>query len=32
MGKGLLGKVIGDVAHVETPNGKLEFVIENISI
>ncbi|MFZ4375828.1 MAG: transcription elongation factor GreA [Saprospiraceae bacterium] len=32
MGKGLLGKVIGDVAHVDTPNGKLEFVIENISI
>ena len=32
MGKGLLGKKIGDVAHVETPNGKLEFVIENISI
>jgi transcription elongation GreA/GreB family factor len=32
MGKGLLGKKIGDVAHVETPNGNLEFVIENISI
>jgi transcription elongation GreA/GreB family factor len=27
-----LGKKIGDIAHVETPNGKLEFVIENISI
>ena len=32
MGKGLLGKKIGDEAHVDTPNGKLEFVIENISI
>jgi len=32
MGKGLLGKKIGDIAYVDTPNGKLEFVIENISI
>ena len=32
MGKGLLGKKIGEVAYVDTPNGKLEFVVENISI
>ncbi len=32
MGKGLLGKKIGDVAKVETPRGDLEFEIVDISI
>lgn len=30
--KGLLGKVIGDVAEVSTPSGVMKFKIENISI
>ncbi|MDX1665817.1 MAG: transcription elongation factor GreA [Saprospiraceae bacterium] len=32
MGKGLLGKTVGDIAEVETPRGKLEFKIMDISI
>lgn len=32
MGKGLLGKKIGDMATVETPRGNLEFEIVNITI
>ena len=32
MGKSLLGKVIGDVAVVETPRGTLEFEVLNISL
>lgn len=32
IGKGLLGKVIGDVAEVQVPAGMLKFKIENISI
>ena len=32
MGKGLLGKKVGDLAIVETPRGNLEFEIVNISI
>ncbi|MCI5083576.1 MAG: transcription elongation factor GreA [Saprospiraceae bacterium] len=32
MGKGLLGKKIGDIAVVETPRGNLEFEIVDISI
>lgn len=32
MGKGLLGKVIGDIATVETPRGNLEFEIVNITV
>ncbi len=32
MGKGLLGKTIGDVATVETPRGNIEFEIVDISI
>jgi transcription elongation factor GreA len=32
MGKGLLGKTIGDMAVVETPRGDLEFEIVNISL
>lgn len=32
IGKGLLGKVIGDIAEVQAPTGKINFKIENISI
>lgn len=32
IGKGLLGKIIGDVAEIETPGGMIKFKIENISI
>jgi transcription elongation factor GreA len=32
MGQGLLGKVVGDVAHIDTPAGKMEFEILEISI
>ena len=32
MGKGLLGKSIGDIAVVETPRGNLEFEVVNISL
>jgi transcription elongation factor GreA len=32
IGKGLLGKVVGEVAEVQTPNGIIKFRIENISI
>ena len=32
MGQGLLGKAVGDVAEIKTPNGSLEFEIVNISI
>jgi transcription elongation factor GreA len=32
IGKGLLGKTIGDIAEVDTPGGKLVFEIVNISI
>ncbi len=32
MGSALLGKVIGDIATVETPRGNLEFEIMNISL
>jgi transcription elongation factor GreA len=32
IGKGLLGKKIGDVAEVTAPGGVLKFKIENISI
>jgi transcription elongation factor GreA len=32
IGKGLLGKVVGDVAEVQTPNGIIKFKIESISI
>ena len=32
IGKGLLGKVIGETAEVQTPNGVIKFKIENISI
>jgi transcription elongation factor GreA len=32
MGKGLLGKSVGDIAHVETPAGTMEFEILEIGI
>lgn len=32
IGQGLLGKVIGDVAYVTTPGGKMEFEVVDISI
>ncbi len=32
MGKGLLGKKIGEIAKVETPRGDLEFEVVDISI
>ena len=32
IGKGLLGKVVGDVTEVQVPAGTVKFKIENISI
>jgi len=32
IGKGLLGKVVGDVAEVQAPAGMLKFKVENIAI
>ncbi|UEG50428.1 transcription elongation factor GreA [Ferruginibacter lapsinanis] len=32
IGKGLLGKVIGDIAEVQVPAGQLKFKVENITI
>lgn len=32
IGKGLLGKHIGEVAEVQVPAGKLQFKIENITV
>ncbi len=32
VGKGLLGKKIGEIATVETPRGNLEFEVMNISV
>jgi transcription elongation factor GreA len=32
IGNGLLGKVIGEVAEVQAPNGVIKFKIENITI
>jgi transcription elongation factor GreA len=32
IGRGLLGKAVGDIATVETPAGKIEFEILEISI
>ncbi len=31
IGKGLMGKVIGDVAEVQAPAGVMKFKVENIS-
>lgn len=32
IGKGLLGKAVGDVADVQAPNGSMSFKIDNITI
>jgi transcription elongation factor GreA len=32
IGKGLLGKKVGEIAQIETPRGKMEFEILDISI
>ena len=32
IGRGLLGKVVGEVAEVQAPNGTLKFKVEDISI
>ncbi|PPK85923.1 transcription elongation factor GreA [Neolewinella xylanilytica] len=32
MGQGLLGKAVGDVAEVKTPNGVIQFKIKDITI
>jgi transcription elongation factor GreA len=32
IGKGLLGKAVGDIADVHAPNGSVKFKIENITI
>jgi transcription elongation factor GreA len=32
IGKGLIGKVVGDVAEVQAPTGVLKFKVENITV
>jgi transcription elongation factor GreA len=32
IGQGLLGKEVGDIAHITTPTGTLEFEVLNISL
>lgn len=32
IGKGLMGKIVGEVAEVEAPNGRIKFKVENISL
>ena len=32
IGKGLLGKVVGEIAEVQAPNGIVKFKIEHITI
>ena len=32
IGKGLLGKAVGEIADVQAPNGSLRFKIENITV
>ncbi|MEO0877305.1 MAG: GreA/GreB family elongation factor, partial [Bacteroidota bacterium] len=32
IGKGLLGKAVGEIATVETPRGNLEFEVLNITV
>ncbi|MFM2439951.1 MAG: transcription elongation factor GreA [Bacteroidota bacterium] len=32
IGKGLIGKKIGEVAEIQAPNGAMKFIIENITI
>jgi transcription elongation factor GreA len=32
IGKGLMGKVIGEVAEIQAPNGIMKFKVENITV
>lgn len=32
IGKGLIGKEVGDIAEIQTPNGILKFKVDNITI
>lgn len=32
IGKGLLGKIVGDIAEVHTPNGIIKFKVEEIGV
>ena len=32
IGKGLIGKKVGEIAEVQAPNGVMKFSIDNISI
>ena len=32
IGKGLMGKLVGDIAEIQVPNGVMKFKIEHISI
>lgn len=32
IGKGLMGKVIGDIAEIQAPNGLMKFRIDNITV
>lgn len=32
IGKGLIGKKIGEIAHVQAPNGTMSFSVDNITI
>ncbi|PSL36036.1 transcription elongation factor GreA [Chitinophaga ginsengisoli] len=32
IGKGLLGKTVGEIADVQAPNGSMKFKIENITV
>jgi transcription elongation factor GreA len=32
IGKGLIGKKVGEIAEVQTPNGTMQFKVENITI
>jgi transcription elongation factor GreA len=32
IGKGLLGKKVGDEAEIQAPNGRVVFTIDNISV
>ncbi|WP_343669862.1 transcription elongation factor GreA [Chitinophaga sp.] len=32
IGKGLLGKVVGEIAEISTPNGVIKFKVDNITI
>jgi transcription elongation factor GreA len=32
IGKGLMGKVVGEVAEIQTPAGVLKFRVDNITV